>query len=62
MLCEFQLVYSHYQYVFGVVDNLSHNIMKADAKLKKERITKFPIPYRDQIQQILDDLQPIVKN
>ena len=57
LLCEFQDVYSHYQYDFGVVDILFHITLEADAELKEKRITKVPILYRDQMKQILDDLE-----
>ena len=52
-----QDVHSKHEYEFGVVDILFHIAIKPDAELEKQRITKVPIPYRDQKKQILDDLE-----
>ena len=56
-LCQFQDVYSQYKYDFDVIDIPFQITLKPDAELKKQRITKVPTHYRDQIQQILDDLE-----
>ena len=55
MLCEFQDDYSQHKNDFVVVDIPFHITLKPDAELKKQRITKVPFRYRDQIQQIFDD-------
>ena len=56
LLCEFQGVYSQHQYDFGVVDIPFTSHLKQMPNWKK-RITKVPIVYRDQMKQILDDLE-----
>ena len=56
LLCELQDVYSQHKYYFGVVDIPFHVTFTADADIRRQRITKVLIHYRDQFQQILDDL------
>ena len=51
LLCEIKDVYSEHKRGFGVVDRLFLITPKPDAELKKQRMTKLPIHYRDQIQQ-----------
>ena len=41
LLCEFQDVYSHHKYDFGVVDIAFHITLKSDAEPKTKCITKF---------------------
>ena len=57
LLCVSQDVHSKHEDEFGVVDILFHIALKPDTELEKQRITKVPIPYRDQIKRILDDLE-----
>ena len=40
---------------FGVVDITIRITLEPDAEFKKQLITKVPIHYQDQLQQILDD-------
>ena len=56
LLCDYQDVYSQLNYGLGVADIFSIT-NKSDAAVNKQRFTNFPIHYRDQIQQILDDLE-----
>ena len=59
LLCEFQDYYSPHKNDCGVVDIFFHITLKLDAGLKNESVTKVPIHYRDQLEQILDDLEHI---
>ena len=56
LLRELQDVYSQHKYYFGVVDIPFQFTFTADADIRRQRITKVLIHYRDQFQQILDDL------
>ena len=55
LLCERQDVYWQHKYNFGVADIPFHSTHKSDAELKKQRITKIPIHYREKTQTFLDE-------
>ena len=55
--CDFQNKYSQRKNDFGVIKNFFHITSKADVGLEKEQITEVPVHYRDQTQQILNDLE-----
>ena len=51
LLCEFQDVYSQHRYDFGLIDIPFHITLKPDAELKKQRITKIPIHYKEKLKK-----------